>query len=349
MQPYTLAAASLEGAEWRDISSYASGAVLVGGVALSSVFAIAGVIVGTSSSLGQGFLAVAALVPGLALQQFWRVASFAAQRAKTATVNDSFWAIGQVAAFAFVLSNGRVTVAGGMLAWGAPAWLGAGLGVPQLSVRPRVGLATVRWARKWIRIGAWFTATNATFTFGYLAIAVIITSHIGSAGLGLYRVVQQNLFGPVQLLIVAATMVFVPYLVRTIKRTATTAVRESLLFSIVMAGSVAAYGSVLLIAAHLVVTKVFGTAFAPATVLVVPMLVAFTLDAASSGAELLLQARARGGRLLIAQMAATSARIAGVAVLVSVDGLQGAGWGLVVGSGVGALVSWTQVVLATTR
>ena len=60
-------------------------------------------IVGVSSSLGQAFLAVAVLAPGLALQEFWRVASFAAQRARTAAANDLFWAIGQVAAFAFVL------------------------------------------------------------------------------------------------------------------------------------------------------------------------------------------------------------------------------------------------------
>jgi hypothetical protein len=36
-------------------------------------------------------------------------------------------------------------------------------------------------------------------------------------------------------------------------------------------------------------------------------------------------------------------------VLVSIAGLRGAGWGLVIGSVVAAFVFWTQVVLASAR
>ena len=64
---------------------------------------------------------------------------------------------------------------------------------------------------------------------------------------------------------------------------------------------------------------------------------------------MLLRARAKGGRLLVAQVASTSARVAAVAVLVSVAGLRGAGWGLVIGSGVAAFVFWTQVALMSAR
>ena len=84
MRPYTLEAASLEGDEWKGITSHASGAVLVGGTAVGGIFAIVALIVGLSSDLGQALLAIAVLAPGLALQEFWRVASFAAQRARTA-------------------------------------------------------------------------------------------------------------------------------------------------------------------------------------------------------------------------------------------------------------------------
>ncbi len=349
MQPYTLAAASLEGEEWQQITSHTSGAVLVGGVATGCAFAIIAAIVGVSSSLGQALLFIAIIAPGMALQEFWRVASFAAQRARTATANDGLWAFGQVISFAVLLWGGKVTVAGGMLAWGAPASAAAGAGFLQLSVIPRVSVASARWARQWMNIGAWFTATSVAFTLGYLIIAVIVGAKIGNSGLGLFRTVQQNLFGPAQLLTIGAASVFVPHLVRTIKRTSTTAVRESAVYSLVMASLVAAYGLVLLITDRTVLTRVFGPAFVPATVVVLPMLISFTLDAASSGAALLLRARAKGGRLLFAQVTSTSARVIAVAVLVSVAGLRGAGWGLVIGSGITVFAMWTQVVLATTR
>lgn len=344
MQPYTLAAASLNGAEWRDITSQAGGIVVVGGIVFGGAFAIGGVVIGASSRLGQALLAIGVLAPGLTLQEFWRVASFTARRARTATANDFSWAIGQVIAFAFVLSKGHITVAEGLLAWGLGGWIGAGLGGIQLSVMPRVSLESVRWARQWARTGAWFTATTATYTFGSLALAIIIAARTGSAGLGLFRTVQL-LFGPVQLLTIGAEYVFLPHLVRAIKMTAAGA-GQSQRYSLAMALSVAAYGVPLLVVGQEILTRVFGVAFAPATVLLLPMLVAGILDASWSGAALLLRARASGGRLLVGQVVYTVVRLSAAAILVSVAGLRGAGWGLVIGSGVATIVFWSQVLLA---
>jgi O-antigen/teichoic acid export membrane protein len=339
MQPYTLAAAPLEGVEWRDITSRASGAVVVGGVTVGGVFAFAAVVVDTSSRLGHAFLAIAVLAPGMALQEFWRVASFAAQRARTATANDSFWAISQVAAFAIVLTRGRVTVEGGLFAWGVGAWVGAGLGMLQLSVVPRIDRTAIRWARKWSVVGAWFTITSTTYSVGLLVVAIIIAAKSGSSGVGLFRAVQ-NLFGPVQLLTIGAEMVFVPHLVRAIKRTGTNGLRQARFYSLLMMGAVTVYGVVLLLGARIVLTDAFGAAFAPAAVIVLPTLLAFVLDAANSGAALQLRAHAKGGKLATAQLAATLTRLAAVALLASIGGLREAVWGLVIGSGVGALTCW---------
>ncbi len=186
------------------------------------------------------------------------------------------------------------------------------------------------------------------YWIGSLAIAILIAANIGSAGLGLFRTVQL-LFGPVQLLTIGAEMVFLPYLVRAMTRTLATGVGESGRYSLVMAGSIAAYGLILVVVAPVVLTKVFGTAYAAANVLVVPMLVACTLDALWSGPALFLRARAKGARLLVGQAAYTTVRVGAVTVLVGVAGLRGAGWGLAIGSGVAAFVFWTQIVLATTE
>ena len=89
-----------------------------------------------------------------------------------------------------------------------------------------------------------------------------------------------------------------------------------------MAGSIAAYGLILVVVAPVVLTKVFGTAYAAANVLVLPMLVACTLDALWSGPALFLRARAKGARLLVGQAAYTTAVVGAVAVLVGVAGLR---------------------------
>jgi len=225
-----------------------------------------------------------------------------------------------------------------LFAWGAGAWLAAGLGTVQLSVRPRVDLAAVRWTREWLGVGAYFTATTAIFAAGSLGVAVIIAANIGNVGVGLFRTVQ-TMFGPVQLLTIGGASVFLPYLVRGIKSGAD-GTRESQRYSLLMTVFVTIYGVALLVTAHTLLTNVFGPTFDAAAVLVLPMLVAFALDTVASGAGLLLRARALGGRLLVAQLIGTVARIAGVAVLVSVGGLRGAGWGLAIGSGITMKTVW---------
>lgn len=346
MQPYTLAAATLEGPAWRDVTSHAAGAIVVAGCGVGGLFGIVAVIVGVSSSLGQAFLALALLAPGLALQEFWRVASFAGRRARTAAANDFVWVICQLLAFAVVLSSGSVGVPGALLAWGAGGWVAAAIGIGQLSVVPRIGRATAQWARTWARTGAWFTADSATFALGSLAIAVAIAAAIGNTDLGLFRGAQ-TLFGPVQLLTIGAESVFLPHLVRLITRPSTNGVGESRRYSLVMAATVAAYGVAFLLGAETVLTKVFGAEFAAASAVVFPMMIAFTLDAVSSGAILLLRARANGARLVVAQVTATTVRVGAVVVLVNIAGLRGAGWALVIGSSVAVCANWAQVALAT--
>jgi O-antigen/teichoic acid export membrane protein len=346
MQPYTLAASAHEGEAWTDITRDASGAVLLTGGICSVVFIVVAAIIGPTSTLGLSFLAIALLAPGLVLQEFWRVASFAASRAKTAAANDGYWAIGQIVAFGILLLTKHPTAPQCLLAWGAGAWLAAGLGVLQLSVIPRVNLAAVRWARKWGRIGAWFTLAGTSFSMSMLIVAVIIGADFDRTAVGLFRIVQL-MFGPVQLFTIAAGAVFMPHLVRVMKATRANGIRLVVLFSLLLASLFTVYGVVLLVTAHFVLVTFFGGAYAGAGALVLPMLISYTIDGASSGADAHLRVRELGGRIATVQVAASVARVGGVAVLASLYGLRGAVWGLVVGSVVVAVAYWTQVLLTS--
>ena len=343
MQPYTLAASPLEQVEWRELTSRASGIVVAAGLAATLVFAIAGLVVGISSELGRSLGAVGVLAPGLALQEFWRAASFSSRRARTAAANDLYWAIGQTLAFAVVLLTTHITAAESLMAWGAGAWLAAALGLVQLSVKPRIDQASVQLARQWLRVGVWFTGANVSFSAGLLGVAAIVAAESGNHELGLFRMVQGNLFGPVQLVLIAVQSVFLPYMVRSIRSTRTASLGAAFRFSAAIAVAVAAYGGALKLVAPVVLVHVFGSAFEPAAILVVPMLVAFTIDAAGEGPAVLLRAQARGRGLLIAQVAAAVTRMLAVIFLLRAYGIIGAAWGLAIGSAVSTVLFWILV------
>jgi O-antigen/teichoic acid export membrane protein len=348
MQPYTLAASASEGEAWRDITRNASGAVVLVGGICSVIFILVGAIIGASSTLGLSFLVIALLAPGLVLQEFWRFASFAASRAKTAAANDGYWAIGQIVAFGILLATRHPTAPQCLLAWGAGAWLAAGLGIWQLSVMPRLNLAAIRWARRWGRVGAWFTLAGASFSLSMLIVAVTIGADFNRTAVGLFRIVQL-LFGPVQLFTIAAGAVFMPHLVRVMKATSANGLRLVVLFSLLLVGLIGAYGLMLLVVAHFVLVTFFGAAYAGAAALVLPVLISYTIDAACSGADAHLRVRELGGRIAAVQLAAGIARVGAVAVLASLYGLRGAVWGLVVGSAVVWVGYWTQVLLTNTH
>jgi O-antigen/teichoic acid export membrane protein len=343
MQPYTLVASALHGEQWRATTRRAAGAVVAGGVVLLVVFAVAASIVGVSSAIGRALLVVAILAPGLALQEFWRVAAFSARRARTAFANDGVWALGQVAAFAVVATT-TPTPASCMFAWGIGAWIAATAGIWQLSVLPQPGSGALRWARDRARIGAWFTAVSVVFALGSFGVAVIVAATTGTVGVGLFRTVQ-NLFGPVQLLVIGAESVYLPHLVRVLDRANESGIDTSIRYSTLMSVSVLGYGALLLFAAHELLGRVFGDAFAAGSALVLPLSIAFTLDAVAMGAVAQLRARAAGGRLFMSQAAATTVKLVAVGAFVGVAGLDGAAWGVVIGSAVGAIAMWTQVAL----
>jgi len=120
--------------------------------------------------------------------------------------------LGQTLAFVIVLLTTHITAAESLIAWGAGA-----LGAVQLSVKPHFGRVTLQSAREMVRVGAWFTGANVIFSAGLFGVAAIVAAEVGSRGLGLFRMVQGNMFGPVQLMMVAAEMVFFPHLVRRIR------------------------------------------------------------------------------------------------------------------------------------
>ena len=255
-------------------------------------------------------------------------------------------------AFIAVLLTTRVTAAESLLAWGAGAWLAAALGLWQLSVKPHIDRGSFSLARQWLRVGKWFTGAIVSFSAGLLGVAAIVAVEAGNHGLGLFRMVQGNLFGPVQLVLIAVQGVFLPHMVRAVRSERSRGMGAALRFSTGIAVTVAIYGAVLRLVAPVLLTHVFGRGFAPAVALVLPMLAAFTIDASGEGAAVLLRAAARGRALLISQVASAITRMLAVVFLVRAYGIVGAGWGFAAGSAVSTILLWflaTRMPLGESR
>ncbi len=129
----------------RAVRSSAGTTLLVGcTAALVTVFV--GAIIG--GSVGQAFLALAVVFPGLLLQDAWRLVFFAQGRPSKAAANDVVWCISQAATFGYVLfRTGRPSVSDLVLAWGIAASVAALFGMVQIGMVP-VGGHPRAWLKR---------------------------------------------------------------------------------------------------------------------------------------------------------------------------------------------------------
>ena len=87
--------------------------------------------------LGEGLLVTSVLMPGLLVQDSWRLAFFAAGRGRAAFLNDLVWAVVMFPGLALALLVWRSDVAGLILVWGISAAAAAIVGILQSGVLPR--------------------------------------------------------------------------------------------------------------------------------------------------------------------------------------------------------------------
>jgi O-antigen/teichoic acid export membrane protein len=340
MQPYTIAASAADDAEWNTETRSAAGAVVLASAALAIGFVALGLMPVLASDVRRAFVALALMSPGLALQEFWRVAAYSRSRARTAAMNDLAWALVQVLAFAIVLRWGASSTTC-LVAWGIGALPAAGFGCHQLRVLPRVDRDAVRWTRRSLHLGTWFAASGAVFSLGAQAVVMSIAIACGKTALGLFRVAQLA-FGPIQLLTIGVESVFIPMLVRTYRHAGPDeASARARRYSVALLGVVLAYGVVVVAIAPTLLTRVFGPRFRDASVLVVPLGVAAVLDAACTGAAAYLRVARNGKVLLQAQAVTTALRVVVVAAFAIVSGTTAASWGVATASAIAVWVFWS--------
>ena len=105
---------------------------------------VAGLLLG--DAVGTALLALGVVLPGLLVQDAWRLVFFAEARPKAAVVNDAVWAVLQIGGVLALVVLGVDTIGPLTLAWGLAACAAAVLGLRQSRVRPRPS-QTLAWVR----------------------------------------------------------------------------------------------------------------------------------------------------------------------------------------------------------
>jgi O-antigen/teichoic acid export membrane protein len=345
--PYVIRAAPLAGDEWRTETRLAAGSIL----GLSSLAGAATVGIGlgqgVDSSLGRTLLALGVFVPPLMLQDFWRLAGFSSDRARSAFVNDAVWAVVETVLLASLWASGKLSAPTATIAWGIGSLAGALVGARQFHSIPIFGLRALRWIRANLPFGGWFGLSSAIYTAGSQVAVIILGVALGPAAVGGIRAVQ-NLFGPVQLLSIAGESVALPASARMSAQHGLAGVRQFISQYIVMLGLiVTSYAAAFVVFSETLLRLVFGESFAAYAPLALPLSLSYVAGIWGSGASIGLRATRAGRGLVIAQVIGTLAKLALVALLVSPFGLVGGAWALCIGAVAHSGALWGKFLTGT--
>lgn len=164
---------------------------------------------------GPGAAALRALglvLPGLLVQDAWRMVFFARGRGAAATANDAVWATVQLAALAALLLADAAGVTLLVLAWGGAAAVAAFVGVRQAQVRPRPG-AAVDWLRRHRDLSGYLVLEFGVLQGAQQGALLVIAAVAPLSVIGALRGVQVVL-GPTTILAVSVFTFAVPELAR---------------------------------------------------------------------------------------------------------------------------------------
>ncbi len=196
---------------YRVAAQSATGASVLLGVAAGLVVAVAGLFF-LGGPLGTSLLWMGVLMPGLLLQDMWRMVFITEGRPRAAFVNDSVWGVVQVGLVAAFIALDRQSAATLLLGWGGAAFLVALLGMRQFRGRPKLR-TSLRWVGEQRDLLKYYLASFLAI-MGASQITLLLIAGLGSpADVGALRAAQVVL-GPLNLMTYALQAFAVPEIAR---------------------------------------------------------------------------------------------------------------------------------------
>ena len=330
------------GRRWRSATAAATGSALVVGVTVGVLCVLAGLFL--PDPMGPVFIALGIGLPGLALQDSWRFAFFAAGRGSAAFINDLFWTALLFGAL-LILHGVADTPAHALLAFGATATLASLLGMAQARTVPRP-FRGLEWFRTHRELSVRYLIENISTSGASQLRAFVVGAVAGLAAVGYVRA-SEILMGPFFVVLMGISQVAVPEASRVFHRDSRHLARFCFVLGGVQAAAAVAWGLLLL--------TVFPFGPGPAllkelwmpTAQLIPP-ITLTVAAASFVTAAIAGLRAMGlaRRSLRAQLTSAALYVIGGSIGAVLAGAVGTSWGVTIAEFLAVLVWWHQLRLA---
>ena len=295
----------------RAAAGASTGAAAVTGILVAAL--VCGVALAIGGELGAVLMVMAAFLPGLLVQDVWRLAFFAQGRPQLAALIDGLWSVLLAAGVALLVLGGVHHAAPYVLAWGAAATLAAVVGALRGRAAPQVSGA---WA--WVR-SHWtmtrFLLFEQLLTQGAYQGSLMLIGGVGSLSAVAALRGAQVALGPVAMLSVSAMAFAVPELARRSWLSAAQRLRIALAAGAVLAVLGILWGVLVLVLPDAVGEQVLGDSWSGVRTVLLASLVGQVASLFTSGATYVVYSRGA--------TAAAFGVNATVAVLLVVLGLTG--------------------------
>lgn len=209
-QPLMVRFSGADPGPFRTAAGGSTGAATGLGILLGAVVLAAGLAIG--GGVGTALLVMALLLPGLLLQDAWRMAFFAQRRPELATLIDAVWIVLQFAAVALLLATGTDSVVPFVLSWGLAAAVAGVLGAQRGRTPPRLAAAMSFLRAHW-DLTAWLLFEAVLLQGAYQGALLLVGAFGTLSDVGALRGAQVVL-GPMTLLATSAVAFGVPELSR---------------------------------------------------------------------------------------------------------------------------------------
>lgn len=325
-QPMNIRHSVDDGDTMRRSAAAASGTALSLGAAVGVLSLVSGLFL--PSPLGPCLIAVGVTMPGLVLQDAYRLIFFAGRRPRAATAIDALWIFLQIVAFVPLVMAGTASSPSYVLAWGAAATLSCVLGAALLGVLPQCG-QTVRWLRANAALSGYLLAEYVLGAGAYQGGLLLIGGLVGLQDVGSLRAAQV-LLGPLGIVATAAFTFLLPEVARRTTMASSSRMSVAIATSGFMLAVSIVYGGALLLMPDAIGVRLLGDTWSGARSVLLPMVVGATATACCLGPGIVIYALGRARVAFVMHMLEAPMLIALIIWGTSLAGARGAAWGMAI-------------------
>jgi glycosyltransferase involved in cell wall biosynthesis/O-antigen/teichoic acid export membrane protein len=344
-QPLAVRFSGAEPTDFTRAARQSAGAAIV--VALPPAIALFVTGVALGDTIGWTLATTAGLLPGLLLQDSWRMIFLAFGRPSSAAANDAAWGIVQFVLLLALSAVGSSSALVYLLAWGLSGWLAAALGIAQAGFLP-APRAALEWLKAHWDLTRYFV-TELVAINGSTQLMLVLVAALGGLSVAGALRGAQVLTGPVTILLMSGMAFAIPELARRPWIVGRRLVRIGIGISGAVVAISAVWGALLLILPADVGRSVMGDTWTGVDAILVPTVVGMILSVAGLGAACGIQAVGRPKVLFRLQLVAAPAFLIGGVVGVLAGGAFGAAVGIALALALNAGVSWIRFVVVARK